>query len=112
MNHIQLGSLDVGPGKPEHIFAQTGRLPVFAGGNADVDIEMLESARFALLVNHDDRDREFAYTAGGEASLAKAAELGGTIVRPPSDTPFGRMAPIVGAQGETFSLIQAPQQND
>ncbi len=37
-----LGSFDIGPGKPEHIFAQTGRLPVFAGGNADVDIEMLE----------------------------------------------------------------------
>ena len=37
-----LGGLDVGAGKPEHIFAQTGRLPVFAGGNADVDIEMLE----------------------------------------------------------------------
>ena len=36
------GTLDLGPGKPEHIFAQTGRLPVFAGGNADVDIEMLE----------------------------------------------------------------------
>ena len=47
-----------------------------------------------------------------DASAAKAAELGGTIVRPPSDTPFGRMAPIVGPQGETFSLIQAPQQND
>jgi hypothetical protein len=46
-----LGGLDVGPGKPEHIFAQTGRLPVFAGGNADVDIEMLEAARFAVLVN-------------------------------------------------------------
>lgn len=26
-----LGRLDLGPGKPEHIFAQTGRLPVFAG---------------------------------------------------------------------------------
>jgi phosphoglycolate phosphatase-like HAD superfamily hydrolase len=75
-----LGSLDVGPGKPEHIFAQTGRLPVFAGGNADVDIEMLESAAFALLVNHDDAAREFAYTAGGDASLAKAKELGWTVV--------------------------------
>jgi len=48
-----LGGLDLGPGKPEHIFARTGRLPVFAGGNADVDIEMLSSARFALLINHD-----------------------------------------------------------
>jgi phosphoglycolate phosphatase-like HAD superfamily hydrolase len=75
-----LGSLDVGPGKPEHIFAQTGRLPVLAGGNADVDIEMLESATFAVLVNHDDEQREFAYTSGGEASLARAGELGWTVV--------------------------------
>src|SRR5262249_38111848 len=75
-----IGGVDVGPGKPEHIFAQTGRLPVFAGGNADVDIEMLESARFALLVAHDDADREFAYTSGAETSLAKAGELGWTVV--------------------------------
>jgi phosphoglycolate phosphatase-like HAD superfamily hydrolase len=75
-----LGGLDVGPGKPEHIFAQTGRLPVFAGGNADVDIEMLESARFALLVNHDDDAREFGYAKGAEKSLAKAKELGWTVV--------------------------------
>lgn len=75
-----LGGLDVGPGKPEHIFAQTGRLPAFAGGNADVDIEMLESARFALLVNHDDEEREFGYTTGAEKSLAEAKERGWTIV--------------------------------
>jgi phosphoglycolate phosphatase-like HAD superfamily hydrolase len=75
-----LGGLDVGPGKPEHIFAQTGRLPVFAGGNADVDIEMLESARFALLVSHDDEEREFSYAKGAEKSLDKAEELGWTVV--------------------------------
>jgi len=75
-----LGRLDLGPGKPEHIFAQTGRLPVFAGGNADVDIEMLSAAKFGLLINHDDADREFAYTASAEASLAKAAQLGWTVV--------------------------------
>jgi phosphoserine phosphatase len=75
-----LGAVDLGPGKPEHIFAHTGRLPVFAGGNADVDIEMLESAAFALLINHDDPSREFAYTAAAEASLARAAELGWTVV--------------------------------
>ena len=75
-----LGRLDLGPGKPEHIFARTGRLPIFAGGNADVDIEMLESAQFALLISHDDAEREFSYTASAEASLAKAAELGWTVV--------------------------------
>ncbi len=78
-DHV-LGALDLGPGKPEHIFAQTGRLPLFAAGNADVDIEMLEAAKFALLVNHDDNAREFAYTTGAEASLAKAAERGWTVV--------------------------------
>ena len=75
-----LGSLDVGSGKPEHIFAQTGRVPLFAGGNADVDIEMLESAKFSLLVNHDDEEREFAYAKGAERSLDRAGELGWTVV--------------------------------
>jgi phosphoglycolate phosphatase-like HAD superfamily hydrolase len=75
-----LGSLDVGPGKPEHIFAQTGRVPLLAGGNADVDIEMLEAAKFSLLVNHDDGEREFAYAKGAEKSLDKAKDLGWTVV--------------------------------
>lgn len=75
-----LGTLNLGPGKPEHIFAQTGRLPVMAGGNGDIDIEMLESARFALLIQHDDGDREFPYTAGAQAAADRAAELGWTVV--------------------------------
>jgi phosphoglycolate phosphatase-like HAD superfamily hydrolase len=89
-----LGGLNLGPGKAEHIFAQTGRLPVFAGGNADVDIEMLESATFALLINHDDPDREFAYTASAEASLARAEELGWTVVSMKDDwnTVYGQLA--------------------
>jgi phosphoglycolate phosphatase-like HAD superfamily hydrolase len=87
-----MGSLDLGPGKPEHIFARTGRLPVFAGGNADVDIEMLSSARFALLIDHDDADREYAYTASAEASLAKAEELDWTVVSMKNDwnTVYGK----------------------
>jgi hypothetical protein len=80
-----LGSLDVGPGKPEHIFAATGRLPVLAGGNADVDIEMLTAAKFAVLVNHDDSEREFAYTNGAEQSLAKAKEQGWNVVSMKND---------------------------
>ena len=58
--------IDDGPGKPVHIFARTGRRPLLAGGNSDGDIEMLEFARFALLVHHDDAEREFAYDAGAE----------------------------------------------
>ena len=80
-----VGGLALGPGKPEHIFARTGRLPIFAGGNADVDFEMLESARFALLVKHDDAHREYDYTNGAEKSLAAASELGWTVVSMKND---------------------------
>ncbi|MGZ6913656.1 MAG: HAD family hydrolase [Acidimicrobiia bacterium] len=86
-----LGGLDLGPGKPEHIFAQTGRTPVFAGGNADVDIEMLTVAGFALLVDHDDDEREYVYTKGAEKSLVAATKLGWTVVSMKNDwtTVFG-----------------------
>jgi phosphoglycolate phosphatase-like HAD superfamily hydrolase len=80
-----LGGLALGPGKPEHIFAYAGRLPAFAGGNADVDIEMLESAAFAMLIVHDDQDREFAYTAAAEKSVAAAHDNGWTIVSMKND---------------------------
>jgi phosphoserine phosphatase len=83
--NAMLGGLALGPGKPEHIFARTGRLPIFACGNGDVDIEMLETAKFALLVNHDDDDREYVYTQGAENSLVRAKELGWTIVSMKND---------------------------
>ena len=91
-----LGRLNLGTGKPEHIFAQTGRLPVFAGGNADVDIEMLEAAKFGLLINHDDPDREFGYTSGAEASMVKAEKLGWTVVSMKNDwdTVYGKLADL------------------
>lgn len=75
-----IGGLNFGPGKPEHIFAQTGRLPAFAAGNGDIDTEMLDSATFAVFIVHDDDDREFAYTAGAEKALAHADEAGWTVV--------------------------------
>ncbi len=72
--------IDDGPGKVIHIWARTGRKPLLAGGNADGDAEMLESARFALLVHHDDARREFAYDAGAERVLAEAKERGWTVI--------------------------------
>jgi phosphoserine phosphatase len=71
--------IDDGPGKPVHIWARTGRLPLFAAGNSDGDIEMLETARFGLLVHHDDGDREFAYDAGAEKALVQAENRGWTV---------------------------------
>ena len=66
------GELALGPGKPSHLFARTGRLPRFSAGNGDVDIEMLEVADFAMVVVHDDDEREYATTAGAERVLDRA----------------------------------------
>jgi phosphoserine phosphatase len=74
------GDLALGPGKPSHLFARTGRLPRFAAGNGDVDIEMLEVADLALVVVHDDAEREYAITSGAERILDVAAERNWQLV--------------------------------
>ncbi|MDW8805298.1 HAD family hydrolase [Streptomyces scabiei] len=74
------GPVALGPGKPEYVVARTGRLPAFAVGNDDVDVELLASARFALLVVHDDDVREYAYTEGAERARATARREGWTTV--------------------------------
>lgn len=79
------GPLALGPGKPEHVLARTGRLPCFAAGNDDVDVEMLRSARFALLVVHDDDVREYAYTDNAERARATAGRAGWTTVSVKND---------------------------
>lgn len=80
-----LGGVTLGPGKVEHIYARTGRLPIFAGGNGDVDIEMLESAKFRLFINHDDNEREYAYKNGAEKILKIAQDNNYTIVSMKND---------------------------
>ena len=48
--------------------------------------------------------------ADADATVAKAAELGGSVLVEPFDTPVGRMAVISDPQGAVFSIIQpAPQ---
>ena len=44
-------------------------------------------------------------TADTDASVAKATQLGGTLVRPASDSPYGRMATVADSEGAMFSLI-------
>jgi hypothetical protein len=46
---------------------------------------MLETAKFAMLINHDDANREYGYTQGAENSLVKAEKLGWTIVSMKND---------------------------
>ncbi len=77
--------IDDGAGKPIHIWTRTGRKPLLAAGNADGDVPMLETARFALLLRHDDGEREFAYDEGAEKALAEARTRGWTIVSMKTD---------------------------
>ena len=79
------GDLALGPGKPSHLFARTGRLPKFAAGNGDVDIEMLEVADFRLVIVHDDAEREYATTAGAERILERATAEGWVMVSMKND---------------------------
>jgi phosphoglycolate phosphatase-like HAD superfamily hydrolase len=59
--------VDDGPGKPVGINRFIGRRPIFAFGNSDGDLQMLqwtaagEGARFAGIVHHTDAEREYAY---------------------------------------------------
>jgi hypothetical protein len=77
---------DDGPTKPVRIWSRIGRRPIVAGGNSNGDIPMLHYTRgptgkgLRLLVNHDDPEREFEYTAGAERSLERAAADGWTVV--------------------------------
>lgn len=84
--------LDDGPMKPVRLWARIGRRPILAAGNSNGDIEMLEFTRgMKLLVLHDDADREFAYTAGAEKALQRAAQDDWTVVGMRNDwaTVFG-----------------------
>ncbi len=64
---------DVGPGKPAHLWDRSGRVPLLAAGNTIGDLELLESARFALLLDHDDPDREYVYTDREALERARSA---------------------------------------
>ncbi|WP_071289035.1 HAD family hydrolase [Mycolicibacterium llatzerense] len=78
--------LDDGPIKPVRIWGRIGRRPIFAAGNSNGDIEMLEYARgFRMLVLHDDAEREFDYVAGAERALELAKTEGWTVASMQSD---------------------------
>jgi phosphoglycolate phosphatase-like HAD superfamily hydrolase len=63
----KLEFVDDGPGKPVGINRFIGRRPVFAFGNSDGDLQMLQwtaagdRARFMGIVHHTDAEREWAY---------------------------------------------------
>ncbi len=63
----EINFIDDKAGKPIGIQQHIGRRPIFAAGNSDGDFQMLEwttsgpGPRFAMIVHHDDAEREFAY---------------------------------------------------
>jgi phosphoglycolate phosphatase-like HAD superfamily hydrolase len=83
--------IDDGPGKPVGINRFIGRRPIFAFGNSDGDLQMLQyaadgsGARFLGIVHHTDGDREYAYDRASrvgklDKALDEAARRGWTVV--------------------------------
>lgn len=98
------GDANEGEPKVMHIQSMIGRQPILAVGNSGGDREMLEWAmagngpRLAMLINHDDSEREFVYEskaatfAENEAITDVADRLGWTTVSMKDDweTVFAR----------------------
>jgi hypothetical protein len=91
MKAAELNSFDDREVKPANIGLHIGRRPLLAFGNSDGDLAMLRyartgpGARLALLIHHDDDEREVAYDRDFRLSplaeaLDKADEYGITVV--------------------------------
>jgi hypothetical protein len=87
----ELNFIDDGPGKPVGINQHIGRRPIFAFGNSDGDLQMLQwtaaggGARFMGLVHHTDAAREWAYDRSSsvgklDKALDEAQAKGWTVV--------------------------------
>lgn len=80
-------------GKPVGIQMHIGQRPVFACGNegGEGDIEMLKYSQsskypsFQLIINHDDAEREFAYSEKTNASINAAMKNNWNIVSMKND---------------------------
>jgi phosphoserine phosphatase len=86
----EVNFIDDREGKPVAINQHIGRRPIAAFGNSDGDFHMLqwvtggEGARLAMLLHHDDAEREFAYdrqSAAGrlDRALVEAPARGWTV---------------------------------
>jgi hypothetical protein len=87
-----IGGANEGEAKVANIQSQLGRRPILAAGNSAGDREMLEWALagdgpgLALLLDHDDREREFAYASvsstlkEAEPITEVAGRLGWTVI--------------------------------
>jgi len=87
----ELFFVDDKEGKPVAINHHIGRRPIFASGNSDGDLQMLQYTTygdgpgFALLLHHTDGEREWAYDREShigqlDKALDEAGERGWTVV--------------------------------
>jgi len=92
----EVNFIDDKEGKPVGIHQHIGRRPIFAAGNSDGDLHMLQytaaggGPRFCLYVHHTDAEREWAYDREShigklDKGLDEAAEKGWTVVRMKDD---------------------------
>ena len=87
----EIDFIDDKAGKPVGIHKFIGRVPLFASGNSDGDLQMLqwttagEGARFGLLLHHTDGEREWAYDRKShvgklDKALDEASQKGWTVI--------------------------------
>jgi hypothetical protein len=85
-------------GKPFNIDRFIGKKPVIAVGNSDGDIEMMqyavagETPSLALLLHHDDPEREYSYIQKTETALELAPKYNWKVVSIKND--FQRVYPF------------------
>jgi hypothetical protein len=88
-----LDSFDNNEVKPENIQLHIGKVPVFAAGNSDGDLQMLtytddnnkRSKSLEILVHHDDGVREYSYDKGAEKVLEEAQKRNWNVVSMKND---------------------------
>jgi len=77
--------------KPTNIELHIGRKPIFAAGNSDGDYEMMEytlsgnGPSMAILVHHDDKEREYVYMHGTEKAIKDADKKGWYVISMKND---------------------------
>jgi phosphoserine phosphatase len=89
----EIDAVDDKEGKPVGIDRQIGKRPIFVAGNvfSGGDIAMMRYSKgragpsFQLLINHDDAEREFAYSEKNDESLDAAKRFGFTVANIKSD---------------------------
>ena len=87
----EIDFIDDKEGKPVGIHKFIGRVPLFASGNSDGDLQMLQwttagdGPRFGLILHHTDGEREWAYDREShvgklDKALDQAGDAGWTVV--------------------------------